>query len=441
MVVSLVPNVIGEQVMMKRLTRYWKSIRAYSAGVVMSTQNTSPGLSRVMIEALQLTAGLVWLVNSLNSRPDDGSAARDLMLSILPTILDHDAGNLMYLPSARNDGPVPYCPDGVIFLKPFVLPPISIIPRLSGGIQPIRAETFKFFFAHDITMVRNMIRRTGIAVRDLTTRIPTRKGHTRVRLNEEAVPVVEGFVGLQVDRPVVGVDVGDDLAPEDIISEDNLDAPTWLSRLWYQFLSDVLQKCGNSHNMSTSHCHLSVDDRRSVTPEIYQSLDLALVFRRVQWRRITRNEMMAMFGAFWPSQDHLCRTDVQNYKTMLYYSTWKLRAGELRAADVNRIRNRLWREFQTLEWMPEATQDRVWYYDRQPGYSVLPRRHQGPAPRIVVFSQRAVSWSTEGDDLGGEDIEYDPQVDNRRMWLGRVPPRDRQQYAIDLRQEEEESSE
>jgi hypothetical protein len=403
-------------------------------------QNTGPGRSRVMIEALQLTAGLMWLVNSLNSRPDDGSAARDLMLSILPTTLDRDAGNLMFLPSSRNDGPVPYCPDGVIFLKPFTLPPTAIVPRLRGGTQPIRAESFKFLFGHDIATLRNTINRIGIAVRDPTARIPTRKGQTHVRLNEEAVPMVEGFLGLQLDRPIPGVDVGDDLPPEDIVPEDNLDAPTWLSRLWYQFLSDVLQKCGNSHNMPASHCHLSVDDRRSITPETYKSLALALVFRHIQWQRITRDEMMTLFGAFWPDQTHLCRTDVQNYRTMLYYSTWKWRAGELSAADVNCVRNRLWSEFQTLEWMPEATQDRVWYYDRQPNYSVLLRGHQGPAPRVVVFSQGPVSWNIEDDGLGGEGLEYDPQVDNRRMWLGRALPRDRQQYAVRLRQEEEESS-
>jgi hypothetical protein len=401
----------------------------------MSTQNTGPGVARVRIEALQLTAGLMWLVNSLNSRPDDGSAARDLMLSILPTTLDHDSGNLMYLPSARNDNPIPFCPDGVIFLKPFVLPPISIIPRLIGGTQPIRAESFKFLFGHDFLSLQNVIVRSGIAARYPAARIPTRKGQTHAHLNEEAVPVVENFVGLQLDRPVTGVDAGEDLPPEDVIQEDDLDAPTWLSRLWYQFLSDVLQKCGNSHNMPTSHCHLSMEDRRLATPETFKSLNLSLVFSRVQWRRVPQNEMLTIFGAFWPDNQHLCRADVQNYRTMRYYTTWKMRIGELAAVDVNHIRNRLWTEFRTLKWMPAATQDRVWFYDRQPDYSILPRDHQGPAPRVVIFGQEPVPWGP-----GGEGTGYDPQVDNRRMWLGRMPPRDEEQYSVAMRQEEEESS-
>ncbi|KAG1727540.1 hypothetical protein EDB19DRAFT_1914211 [Suillus lakei] len=52
--------------------------------------NQGPPDLRFTSPALTLTAGLTWLANGLHSRPDDGSAAQNLMCAILPLTYDYD---------------------------------------------------------------------------------------------------------------------------------------------------------------------------------------------------------------------------------------------------------------------------------------------------------------------------------------------------------------
>jgi hypothetical protein len=365
------------------------------------------------------------------------------MLTILPTTADHDVGNLMFVPPARNnDLPVPFCPYGAIFLKPFAIPPTSIVPRVAGAMQPIRDETFKFAYGHTYHELRNMILRTGFAAEGMSGHIPTRKGDTFAHLQEGA-PVVDAFQDLQIEGAGAEVDQGNDLAPEERIRlVHDRNATAWLSDLWNQFLSDILQKCGNSHNAGSSHCRLVIQERRTVTAETYNCLNLAVTFNRVQWHRVNNEDWMKLFGLYWPDIGAGCPPRVQNYRSMKYYVTWRDRIGDLSQLEVNQLRNKLWMEFSKLKWLPEANRDRVWRYDRVRGLSVFPTGLQGPAPRIAIFSNDAVSWNpviAQGEEMALDDPDLDVEVMDRRRWLGRLPPRNMTEYSA-LRREEEEGS-
>jgi hypothetical protein len=417
-------------------------MRASAAGVILGTQFGSHTQNRTMIESLVLTAGLVWLVNGLNSRPDDGQAARDLMLSILPTTNDPQQGNLMFFLRDGHDLAVPFCPNGAVFLRPFRVPPEAPCPRISGGQLPSNAS-LAFLLGRPPHEIMQMLQRPGFQIQHHHLRQPTRKGLTKPHLLQD-VPVIAQFQGLQFNRLVAAVDAGDDLPPEarGLRDEaDDADTPTWLSKLWYQFLSDILQKCGNSQRLQSSHCHLSRERRQSATPEMFESLNLAAIFQRVRWRRVGPQDWLTMFTFFWPPATHITRPDTQNYPTMKYYLAWKAQITRLQQAEANLLRNQLWNVFQTLQWLPDATADRVWYYDDTGAHhGVFPAGLAGPAPRIVIQGIFAPTWVPELRHNQDENIEDDNGGPVERPWPGRAPNRNMVDWRVAMREESEESS-
>jgi hypothetical protein len=90
---------------------------------VLSQQAASDSASRVTPNSLLLTAALLWLINSLHARPDDGSAARSLMRAVLPlTDSDQADDTTLFYTSVETDEEsvdevLPYNPYGIVFLR------------------------------------------------------------------------------------------------------------------------------------------------------------------------------------------------------------------------------------------------------------------------------------------------------------------------------------
>ena len=202
-------------------------------------------------------------------------------------------------------------------------------------------------------------------------------------------------------------------------------------------------------------------DRLSVTMDMFERHNLALIFRRVQWRQSNRAEWCKVFRTFWPNKGHICPSSAQNWRTMRYYCTWKSRVADMSQNEVNRASNRLWSAFERLAWIPDAKQDRLWYYNGKASFQVLPNDAATPAPRVLVRErpnwnpqevpsanprnddgrERSDGESAEGTDEEMEVLEAERRaLLDRRSWLGQMPPRDMKEYALQLRQEEEESS-
>jgi hypothetical protein len=61
-----------------------------------------------------------------------------------------------------------------------------------------------------------------------------------------------------------------------------------------------------------------------------------------------------------------------------------------------------------------------------------------------VYGQDAPSWNLaqipHNEEEDAEEETEDVEVIDRHRWLGRMPPRDMREYAMAMRQEEEESS-
>lgn len=73
----------------------FRSLRSYqilAINFVLTCQVQGAREHRATQKALLLVVALVWLVNGLHSRPDDGSASRNLMSAILPHV-EHEGAD------------------------------------------------------------------------------------------------------------------------------------------------------------------------------------------------------------------------------------------------------------------------------------------------------------------------------------------------------------
>ncbi|KAG2136466.1 hypothetical protein DEU56DRAFT_913040 [Suillus clintonianus] len=432
----------------------WRIIRVTAFSRTLALQNQTGGALRIGPDALALTAGIHWMTNGLHSRPDDGSAARDVMCTVLPLTRDYQNDMLQIRPRDANiqhGDMLPFSAFGAYFFRDIVWPPTTDVPRLQRGPM-MRQSTFKFVFGMDYDALKRKYHPPAFIPRTMVprTRVRTQKGFSKRHRVDDPAPAPI-FVGLDIDLGGAQQDAGEDLPWEeraDLPPDIEEECSVQLTKLWNQFCSDLLQKCGNLKNQqfAASHCRLSMEERLHVTDEVYKDLNLAMVFNRVQWKKVTGQEWADAFDIFFPPRNAPLRLQPQNFPTMKYWEEWFQMKQRLPPQSADTIRTRYWRLFKQLLWVPKPHKDRLWKYTANNDFRILPANYGGQAPQVIVSpSSNAPRWEPErvpGGDAEGEEEEAaeeeemdEPEV-NRREWVNGIAPiPDR----ILLREEEEES--
>jgi hypothetical protein len=419
--------------------RSWKALRVEAINLAITLQNQATIRDRMRINAIELTIGLVWLLQGIYSRPDDGTVGREIMLRILPITNDYNGGNLMFLPSPnRNeDVPVPFCRYGAVFLAPLKWPPEVPAPRLSPQNRfALHDRCYLYYFGLTYFSLHSKLVKTGFAPQPT---IRMRKGITRPHQNRRPDPM-QNFERLPVKFPQPEVDMDDDLEVESLVlPERNRDPANACTLLWLRFLTDILQKCGNSKE-GEAYCRLTMADRETATEETYKDLDLSKVFTRVQWKHASNEDIVTAFQRFWPRHDHVLPASAQHFRQMGYYVEWKSLASSAGSRDFKNLRRMIFDRFSSLSWIPEPLKDRVWQYDVDRSYDRLPTSSNSTerAPKVLIFGDNIPTWGHEEEGVeGGQQAVEEQEVQGLR---GEFEVRRMEDY-VHLRQEEEESSE
>ncbi|KAG0693136.1 hypothetical protein DFH29DRAFT_1007619 [Suillus ampliporus] len=432
----------------------WRCVRLQSIIRTLRAQNQGPPELRFTSTALTLTAGLMWLANGLHSRPDDGSAARDLMCAILPLTQDYDVDGIQIVPRQHhieNEDGLPFCAHGAFFFRDMVFPPIADVPRMTR-LQVISHTSYKFFFGCNFNELRNKHYPTAYIPRSAIpkSRVNTQKGMSKRHRADIPEPSA-AFADLEYDAPPPPQDIGDDLP-----FDERLDLPPGLdeafavtiTKHWHQFCSDVLQKCGNmkGNPLSPSHCRLSMHERLIVTDDIYRETNLALIFYRLQWKRAYPTEWREAFDKFFPPPGTAPRLQPQNYPNMTYWMEWADMKRDKPAAIIDAIRTKYWALFKELYWIPKPYNDRLWKYTPDSAFITLPSSYKSHAPHVLINPGKlGPQWDPEHvageavhemeeelEEVGIQDPDYVPAAE----WIDNVPPIPMRIY---MRQEEEES--
>ncbi|KAG1717976.1 hypothetical protein EDB19DRAFT_1921560 [Suillus lakei] len=430
----------------------WRLVRLLGFMRTLALQNECGGPLRVGVDALSLSGGILWMTNGLHSRPDDGSAARDLMCTILPLTRDYRHDMLQIRPReelVRHGDMLPICAHGAYFFRDIVWPPTTDVPRLQRGPM-MRNSTFKFIFGLDYEALRRKYLPPAYIPRALVPqkRVRTQKGFSK-RHRVEAPAPVPVFEDLDFELAGAPLDAGEDLPwneRADFPPDLEEDLPVQLTKHWNQFCSDVLQKCGNLKNspLAASHCRLTMEERLHVTDDVYKDINLAMVFNRVQWKKVSGREWKEAFDIFFPPRNAPLRVQPQNFPTMKYWEEWFEMKRRLAPAAFDTVRNKYWTIFKELLWVPKPHKDRLWKYTASDDFSTYPLRYSGQAPQIIVSpSSYPPTWEPNVDEVEEEEEEEEAEEEangnqvDRREWVNDIAPiPDRI-----LRREEEEESE
>lgn len=436
--------------------RQWRLVRLQGFSRTVSLQNQVGGSPRVSPDALALTAGIQWLTNGLHSRPDDGSAARDVMCTVLPLTEDYEHAMLDIRPRRENIQPgdgLPFSAYGAYFFRTIIWPPMADIPRMERGPSVMRQSSIKYVFGKDFDTLQRKYRPLLYIPKSMVpkARVGTQKSFSKRHRVDEPAPaaILENFEIYLGDGHY---DAGEDLPWDERVDypEERQDDPAvQLTRLWNQFCSDVLQKCGNlkGEPLAASHCRLSMEERLHVTDDVYKDMNLAMVFHRVQCMKVSGKEWMDAFNLYFPSFKGPPGRQPQNYPRMKYWEEWCDLKLKLSGKDFDTVRRKFWELFKTLLWIAKPSKTRVWNYEVDLNFRKFPVNYNGRAPQVIVSpSAHPARWEPErvpGGDAEGEEEEEasedenggEPEVDRRQWVNGIAPIPDR----ILLRQEEEES--
>ncbi|KAH0825660.1 hypothetical protein J3R83DRAFT_11748 [Lanmaoa asiatica] len=352
---------------------------------------------------------------------------------------NRDHGTFLIPPPAQGaPQDFPVVRQGAIFLRHILFPPLSGVPRFSYGKELNDTTWIRFFRQTPDQLRLKALPPPYIPRRRLLEagRVPTQKRMSQPHRTQINAPLPE-LANLQFPLPPLPQDVAEDLPYEERVEylediAENL--PLEMTRLWQQFLSDLLQKCGNLRGAraDASHCRLAVRERQNITREAITDINLAAIFRRVQYRTSTRKEWVAAFEHYFSPLNGKIPIQPQNFPKMLYWLRW----AELKTLVPNQVghmRRQLRRLFDQLYWVPQIASDRVWLYQRDDRFCIFPEGCTSNAPQILVnpsFGQP--QWNPPAND---EDHANPRDAIPQPRARGPQPI----PYAH-LRQEEEESS-
>ena len=262
-----------------------RSLRAYrvlAINFVLAWQSQGPNELRAKQEALLLVAALIWLANGLHSRPDDGSAARNLMTAVLPHVEREDADPNTLAFYARTDyegnedvgDTLPYIPYGLVFFANLKIEGVPVPRfRVNRGSPKLADFAFKFYFGKDYETVVSTIFPVGIERLTRATvpvnRVSNRALMTSAPLQPEDEPQQPIFelVAHGYRLPPRAIDNGSDMdldsGEEDRLADESIDEV--LTKIWKCFLCDLLKKSPNQKSARlASYCRLTKVARNQV---------------------------------------------------------------------------------------------------------------------------------------------------------------------------------
>lgn len=285
---------------------------------------------------------------------------------------------------------------GIIFLRPFYLPPICDVPRMRQN-ELLTEKAFQHLFGMTEVDLRDKYKYVGVMTRHNPPpeRVSNKGQRTPIYYNwssnGEPEPNLFNFAAKGYQLPPKAIDNGSDQESGSDSNNSEDDATTLdakVSRLWRQFLQDLLFKCPNPQSQSESYCKLTREDRTTVDIETYRNRRLSDLFHSCQYKIWTDADFENAFKHLWPRKDHILAGKTQGYKQSRYYLPWKALIATLTAGVVEVIRSDIKKKMKKLYWIPHAAQDKLWPSSAHQSFTRLPPHTSGAAPRILVRSSR-----------------------------------------------------
>lgn len=338
---------------------------------------------RMLHSSLVLVGALVFFINSLHSRPDDGQYARQLYRAIFPLTVDgRSPDRLVRSRNQDEEAGIPYAIGGVMYLRDIVLKPWGTTYRFSE-MAVLQDDVFQHAVGCLPEDINRWLFQAGIhRLSRLVGYVPQRKGYTRRRQGKEDEDLERQFPQLEgvVDKVVAETDEGLFGPSEDVRIGDVLE------KILQQYASDIMQKVGNPRKQApvVSYCLLVQYDRQQLGIDDINTLNLGPLFAQVQWRRATRQEWREAFNRMFPPVDHVDSYSTSHFRGCRYYHTFRDLLLKLDPQRGLFVRNLLKRKIAELAWIPAPKSDRLWDYTLGDGSWAKGPFPDECGPRILV---------------------------------------------------------
>ncbi|KAG6852775.1 hypothetical protein C0991_009198 [Blastosporella zonata] len=429
--------------------RGFRLVRLMGISQTLSLQASGRPEFRVTPEALTLTAACVWLLNGLHARPEDGPGARRLMdcalplaeaddvgpdtvayrRSVLPTIRRHNRNDGSDCESDEGEGveedipvsddeeeeedgrgSVPHIDLGCVMFRRLQ---VGVdVPRFRFGGNTLPAPSIRYWFdGMNLPELVAKYAKSGIVDHDTVRgrRVTTNKRKPTPRI----VPDVPETILFSIERygeqviPPTPVDDGSDIEEyrEPLPSAENLNEFT--SNLWRQFIVDLNLKSPNPRGATTtSYLKLTEAQRHVFNEDFYKSLGLSELFHHVAYRNAPVDDWRRAFDWFFPARSEREFDKKVQYSSTIYFPQWMAYNKGDDSMDVFlTVRKELWQRFRSLEWVPDAQQDKMWPTKVHHGFARWPKRFyldgkKMPAPRILLKPGRfARVWVEDEEEF------------------------------------------
>jgi len=406
--------------------RSFKFYRLAAIQIVVERLSRAPPEARIWKESLILGAVTVYMHNALIYRPAEGARETELVETAcqheLPTgeftaESDTDDAETVPVISAR----------GLYFLSDLVDDKSPRLPRVRTMDEHSLAGLYGASCLADIFSIFKQSGPRGQTGESHPGRVPNRCRKTMdIRYTHEDPMVVETNE-LRVD----GVRVRDrmrmqgrdaDMVIDDYIDQHftSTDPDELIATVMAQFPVDVFELSPNHMAHSEgAHTLMSARRRDKVSMDIFHSYDLRGIFDKIQYSVINEERLKRfIFPRFFPPKGKILPKSLQNFRKSTYFGTWRDLMDRVSNHDAERIRDYVFSKFRLFRWLPYAQSDRMWATSvmKTKSWKMVPSTPKSACPQLAFIDRY---WLKESRTL---QVGPDPAI-------------------IDLREEEEESSE
>ncbi|PPR08261.1 hypothetical protein CVT24_001173 [Panaeolus cyanescens] len=378
----------------------YRSIKLASATQMLIEINSQPRVIRASLPILTLVLGLVYIINSIHSAPQDDSNNRRIRDCVLPLTHDATMGDVLSDDMIGEEDPnspigMVYAPGGNILLHPILDPRDGMTFKYKTIIDD-RAFFFAFQCLPQFARTK-LWPATGLPGQGFdASHVPQRKGKTRARPQTDAMlpipPSLQQFQDILVPREVTTEELVLDMTPLSL-APDSL--TTAMTTILNQFASDIMQKMPNPKAGSASalgirqYCDLTQSERASlVLEDLKITDDFTRLFNCARYCRPTDQEWLTVVKYLFPDQGHLSGTTVRHLQTCRYFISWKELIADIDTASAKRAVDEMRRLIMELPWLPASSCDRLWRTDKAAGrWTFIPPhldKPGNPAPRIYL---------------------------------------------------------
>ncbi|PPR00729.1 hypothetical protein CVT24_000953 [Panaeolus cyanescens] len=345
----------------------YRQLKLIAATNILTELNMNSRPQRMRECNLTFVLGLVHMINSLHSSPDETSRARRLAKAIFPLTLDGTTPGLM--PSSdslgQNTSPydgIPYAPGGVIYLRPFFLRPEA--GEIRFMVQTTLDErAYVAYWGCSPKDIRETLWPTGRTRRHLGKQITSRKGKTRrPPPPTEAGPSLPLPQFQRFDNIIVTNDPTIEETLLDIVDDPCAGPATLADRLtqiFKQFTTDIIQKIPGTNRrtnpgaLTLQYCPLDQEARTLVTLDDYHNNnDFTKLFVCVQFKHANRTEWALTVNCMFPTSSDNIPADIRHFPTCDYWSVWLALLDELNVDDLTYARSVLTRMVTDMPWLP-----------------------------------------------------------------------------------------